>query len=88
MKPFPWLALTLAFLFSGIMASLSYCFWHNLGPRRWYERRDKLWRLLASGALPLAGLFLSLTVVGVAKNVRDRVHSAGLNHFLLGSTPY
>jgi hypothetical protein len=83
MKPFPWLALIASFLFSGAMGSLSYCFWHGIGPKFWYLRKDKLWRLLASGTLPVAFTFLSLTIFGVAKNSRPRIYDEALNHLML-----
>lgn len=83
MKHHAWLAVFLSLLFSAGMGSLSYCLWHNLGPRSWYERRDHLWRLLASGTLPVSAGLFSLAVFGAAKTARISVHGTVLNHLLL-----
>jgi hypothetical protein len=79
----PWLASILSLAIGVAMGSLSFCLWRGIGPKTWYRRGDKLWRLLATGTLPLTACFVSLATFGAAKTARLSIHSGGLKGLLL-----
>ena len=88
MEPFPWAPLILLMLVSTGFGAWTYCLWHEIGPRRWYEKgkmpiSDSAWPILASPMLPITVGFYSLAVVGSMISIRKRVHDTAHNHILL-----